>query len=403
MGAAMANLRDGSIAPTATPRRGFRLLDAMILVAAMAMAGGVMRSVCDGRNGSIEGWWAQLINQEPLDNWSADIEKILVLSLLTMPVIPMVALALIPVRLAGPRPRFRRLTRQPGLIAACASGVAIAMIGLPIVVGALAAGASWDEFSEMLSSEDEVWSATMYGGLAVLVSWMTLFVGGRWRAEPSWVDRLGRAMGLCWILAAIAVWAAWFLIDAYSQPFRIRLVAPSPAADLGQTTLHLATLIMPMVAMVALALIPIRLVSPRPRFRHLARQPGLIASCASGLAIALLGLQVVIMVLVACAVEGDAAVTWQEITAWLLGEETVTLVTRSGGLAVLVSWMTLLLGRQWRAEPKWTDRLGRALGVCWILAAFAVTIGNVLIQTDYLRDARGRPVRCLSFVLDAVK
>src|SRR5262249_49099439 len=62
----------------------------------------------------------------------------------------------------------------------------------------------------------------------------------------------------------------------------------------------------------------------------------------------------------------------------------VTCLTTCGGFAVLVSWTTLLVGGQWRTESKWADRLGRAMGFGWILAAFAVAIGNVLIETGYL-------------------
>jgi hypothetical protein len=36
-------------------------------------------------------------------------------------------------------------------------------------------------------------------GAAVLGSWAALALGRRWRAEPSWVDRLGRCLGLIWI------------------------------------------------------------------------------------------------------------------------------------------------------------------------------------------------------------
>jgi hypothetical protein len=41
--------------------------------------------------------------------------------------------------------------------------------------------------------------------MAVLTSWMTLIVGRRWRAEPTWVDRLGRAVGVFWIVAGAVV------------------------------------------------------------------------------------------------------------------------------------------------------------------------------------------------------
>jgi hypothetical protein len=223
---------------------------------------------------------------------------------------------------------------------------------------------------------------------------MTLFVGGRWRGEPSWIDRLGRAMGLYWIVSAFGLWVAFFLADTASgPPFRIRLISPTLAAAIGQKTLHVATVLMPLVGMVTLALLPIRLIGPRPRFRRMARRPGLVASCASGAALALIGFQVVLMVLAAVFLADDG-VSWQEISsipAWLLDEEMVTGVTRCAGFVVLVSWMTLFIGRQWRAEPEWTDRLGRAMGSCWIMAAFAVAIGDVLIQTDYLRHSRFHP------------
>jgi hypothetical protein len=36
-------------------------------------------------------------------------------------------------------------------------------------------------------------------GLAVIGAWLVLASGRRWGAEPSWIDRLGRLLGACWI------------------------------------------------------------------------------------------------------------------------------------------------------------------------------------------------------------
>jgi hypothetical protein len=36
-------------------------------------------------------------------------------------------------------------------------------------------------------------------GLAVAAAWMALLLTGRWRAEPSWIDRAGRILGVLWI------------------------------------------------------------------------------------------------------------------------------------------------------------------------------------------------------------
>ena len=38
-----------------------------------------------------------------------------------------------------------------------------------------------------------------HAGWAVAVSWLMLAISGRWRAEPSWVDRWGRVLGCTWI------------------------------------------------------------------------------------------------------------------------------------------------------------------------------------------------------------
>jgi hypothetical protein len=50
---------------------------------------------------------------------------------------------------------------------------------------------------------------TMYSpiiiGLAVLTSWTTLLVGCRWRAERSWIDRIGRMLGVYWIATGLAM------------------------------------------------------------------------------------------------------------------------------------------------------------------------------------------------------
>ena len=266
----------------------------------------------------------------------------------------------------------------------------MAFLALPVLVGALAGGVRWDGLSRLLANEDGILSATIYGGLAVLVSWMTLFVGGRWRSEATWLDRLGRAMGLYWIMAAFAVWAALFLLDISTThcgfgELAIRNLSDTSVAAVGRKLLHVAMITMPSVALATLVLLPIRLVGARPRFRRLARQPGLMALCASGLAMALIGLQLIVTLLAVVAFADDGA-SWEDISAlpaWLLDEQVVTRATRCGGFAVLVSWTTLVVGRQWRVERSWGDRAGRVLGFCWILAAFAIASVDVLMQTDY--------------------
>ena len=54
---------------------------------------------------------------------------------------------------------------------------------------------------------DWIQSFTLYspplGGFAVVVAWSTQRLLGCWRAEPSWVDRLGRLVGVGWIVIGL--------------------------------------------------------------------------------------------------------------------------------------------------------------------------------------------------------
>lgn len=287
MCAAMAVVTDGSRARAAAPRKRFRLLDAMILVAATATGCAVLLAVSRTEKCSPYDWCLELVRPGP---GSDDIERVVVLSQLTMPLVATVTLALIPIRSSGARPPFRRLARQPGFIASCASGMTIAFIGLPLVVGALFAGVRWVDLSRMLAAREELWSMTMYGGLAILISWITLLVRRRWRAERSWIDRFARAMGLYWVAMAFAVWAVFFYYECESSGgFEIHSKTSGPlATEVGRGILNIITVFMRFVAMVTLALIPVRLFTGRPRLRRLARQPGMVASCAAAVAIVLL-------------------------------------------------------------------------------------------------------------------
>jgi hypothetical protein len=78
-------------------------------------------------------------------------------------------------RLLPPRPTPPDLARQPGLWAtggAIWGIIAIAWLGFqsPVVVPG-----------------------------AVAAAWLVLIVTKRWVAEPSWIDRAGRAIGICWL------------------------------------------------------------------------------------------------------------------------------------------------------------------------------------------------------------
>jgi hypothetical protein len=60
--------------------------------------------------------------------------------------------------------------------------------------------------SQLMVAQLSLLSYTPEAGFAVAGAWLALALGGRWRPEPSWIDRLGRAVGWLWIAALMVNW-----------------------------------------------------------------------------------------------------------------------------------------------------------------------------------------------------
>ena len=200
--------------------RRFTLLDAMILVAAIAAGlaafraeGGnhynqqsifVLREAGKSSFGILNsipgraGWFMRA------QRWSRE-------AIRTTPVFTCLTLALLAIRLRRPRPDLRRLSCQPGFVAEVA------------VLATLAANLAFSAFQVALSATgqssmtDPKFYATPaffvsetsqagLAGMAVLASWATLALGGRWRPERGWIDRSGLAMGLAWAALMLLHW-----------------------------------------------------------------------------------------------------------------------------------------------------------------------------------------------------
>jgi hypothetical protein len=182
---------------TATARRRFTVLDGMVLVAATAFGCGADAWL----GGFIEDQWGQatpdllrsFFRERKFDGMAV------VLMLLAGPVAGAWTLALIPLRLARPRPSLRRLARQPGWMASCA--FALALVSGSVVVGLLMAVIEGRSLTFLLQELSPL--VPLLVAPAIVAAWLALVLNRRWRPEPSWVDRAGRALGVYWIAASI--------------------------------------------------------------------------------------------------------------------------------------------------------------------------------------------------------
>jgi hypothetical protein len=108
-----------------------------------------------------------------------------------------IAIALIGLRLRRPRPRAIRLLQQPGFTA-CLAVLLGAVLGIVFHSAHLAARIIV-QGSRGYPIFNYFWHGViLHIPLAVVGIWLTLMASRRWRAEPSWIDRLGRLIGFYW-------------------------------------------------------------------------------------------------------------------------------------------------------------------------------------------------------------
>ncbi len=184
---------------TARPVRRFTILDGMIFVAASAVGLTVARSVEADASRLPPG-------ARPIQYWIWSGPP----SCLAFAC----GLALILARSVPPRPRWRRIARQPGFVASI-----MAVWPFPIFTLYAMMGASVERptpGSTFSYSFDWLWgTAAFMVPVSVGGAWVALGLSGRWRPEASWVDRAGRALGFFWL----ASWPVWLIQPVLKYAF----------------------------------------------------------------------------------------------------------------------------------------------------------------------------------------
>ena len=175
------------------PQRHFTLLDAMVLIAAMGIALVPVRLYLWENWHLPQSWSASELQQAGLD---ANI-------VLVPPGLALTA-ALWLLRMLPPRPRIRRVFRQPGLAAGTTTMVfALAALMSFVIYAMNDRGLHFQSVNEM-----NLWTRIgmipmFLAGNAVAAVWIVMGLSGTGRAEPSWIDRAGRALGIYWITISV--------------------------------------------------------------------------------------------------------------------------------------------------------------------------------------------------------
>ena len=196
---------------SARVQRRFTLLDAMTLVAATAIVLGAWRWY------DFIKFYANLFTIIS-SYWSPKSQTLVALGQ-TGELIPFIlwtpqlflaswTIALFGMRLVSPRPRWRRLTVQPGAIACGVASLVLVVqfhlcsfgfsLGLRTSAFYLPPDLYWRAATRASSPESFVHMVPIVAW-SVAASWLILAVGGRWRPASDWIDRAGRVLGVAWM------------------------------------------------------------------------------------------------------------------------------------------------------------------------------------------------------------
>jgi hypothetical protein len=156
--------------------RPFKLVDAMILVAAAALGLAAMRL---GWN-QFRSFWAHARTSPTTQAYVGLAQSCLTIALLDL------AVAYVWIRLVPPRLLVPDLIRQPGVL------VLILLIGIAFICLTLSAVAP------------RVAQPNWVIALALGLSWVAACLYHRSRAEPGWMEALGRSFAVCLIVAIAA-------------------------------------------------------------------------------------------------------------------------------------------------------------------------------------------------------
>jgi hypothetical protein len=192
------------------PRQRFRLFDAMALVAGFALGLGLLRGLSPNQFllqydpvGPMSRDWGRPWTSREWVFWALQTTQNRFYYL--MPLLATLSVTVLIICQRPPRPRLARLMRQPGIVAMVAAST------MPGVWAPILANLESRKGLDLTSTQYLYMNMTTSVATAVASVWITLLIGGRWRADPGWCDRLGRVLGIFWIVPLV-LWVCECLI-----------------------------------------------------------------------------------------------------------------------------------------------------------------------------------------------
>ena len=117
----------------------------------------------------------------------------------TSPLLIFLSLGVLAATLLRPRLRLSEAFRQPGFVANWTASLFMSFFVLKLYLKHPHIPLDFGLHHRSLS-----YSYVSACGSGVIVAWMTLAFAGSWRAEPSWIDRAGRVLGVFYIAVFLA-------------------------------------------------------------------------------------------------------------------------------------------------------------------------------------------------------
>jgi hypothetical protein len=202
------------------PLRRLTLLDVMILIAATAAGAQSLHVIWSQLNVS---HLASALDTRPFLGVLVRAPHALGAA---VPIFAAWTVALLALWMRRPRPPLHRLVMQPGLAACTAATLALGISALSrfaeVVAFAVAQGQPVSFGDEGIwASLCMDWIAKPSGvGIAVAAVWSWQILGKRWRPQPTWIDRLGRVLGVYWLVMIF-----WVFLLEYLMVSRVVTIA----------------------------------------------------------------------------------------------------------------------------------------------------------------------------------